>query len=114
MRPLEIKRDGGEGLIVTWSDQTVSRLSSKLLRANCPSADAKAKRGDKSHEQPLSQKGAARLSVVSSSLEEELFLKKIWPVGNYAIAIEWADGHNTGIYSFNLLRTLAEEAEGED
>ena len=27
-------------------------------------------------------------------------------VGNYALAPTWADGHNTGIYSFRLLRRL--------
>ena len=27
-------------------------------------------------------------------------------VGNYAIAFTWADGHNTGIYSFRLLRSI--------
>jgi DUF971 family protein len=27
-------------------------------------------------------------------------------VGNYAIAFTWQDGHNTGIYSFRLLRKL--------
>jgi DUF971 family protein len=27
-------------------------------------------------------------------------------VGNYAIHIEFSDGHSTGIYSFDLLRTL--------
>ena len=27
-------------------------------------------------------------------------------VGNYALAPTWADGHNTGIYSFRLLRGL--------
>ena len=27
-------------------------------------------------------------------------------VGNYALAPTWQDGHNTGIYSFRLLRGL--------
>jgi len=28
------------------------------------------------------------------------------PVGNYALRFTWGDGHNTGIYSFDLLRSL--------
>jgi DUF971 family protein len=28
------------------------------------------------------------------------------PVGNYAIQIEFTDGHNTGIYSYDYLRTI--------
>ena len=27
-------------------------------------------------------------------------------VGNYAVSLTWQDGHNTGIYSFRLLRSL--------
>ena len=27
-------------------------------------------------------------------------------VGNYAVSFTWQDGHNTGIYSFRLLRQL--------
>lgn len=28
------------------------------------------------------------------------------PVGRYAINIEWSDGHRSGIYSFDFLRSL--------
>jgi DUF971 family protein len=28
------------------------------------------------------------------------------PVGNYAIRINWSDGHNTGIYSYDHLRRI--------
>ena len=28
------------------------------------------------------------------------------PVGNYAIRINWSDGHNTGIYSYDHLRHI--------
>jgi len=27
-------------------------------------------------------------------------------VGNYALSLNWADGHSTGIYSFRMLRAL--------
>ena len=33
------------------------------------------------------------------------------PVGNYAIRIDWSDGHNTGIYSFDHLREICPCAE---
>jgi len=28
-------------------------------------------------------------------------------VGNYALRINWSDGHNTGIYNFRMLRDLS-------
>src|SRR5262249_61714078 len=33
-------------------------------------------------------------------------LQGVEPVGNYAIAPRWEDGHDTGLYSFRLLRQL--------
>lgn len=33
-------------------------------------------------------------------------LQRIDPVGNYALAPTWQDGHNTGLYTFRLLRRL--------
>lgn len=30
-------------------------------------------------------------------------------VGNYAIQVAWKDGHNTGIYSWDILRDIAEK-----
>jgi DUF971 family protein len=32
------------------------------------------------------------------------------PIGNYAYGIEFSDGHDTGIYTFEYLRELGEEA----
>ena len=34
-------------------------------------------------------------------------------IGNYAIGIDWSDGHNSGIYSFRHLRSLGERAAGK-
>ena len=34
-------------------------------------------------------------------------------IGNYAIGIDWSDGHNSGIYSFDHLRALGERAAGK-
>jgi ATP-binding protein involved in chromosome partitioning len=34
-------------------------------------------------------------------------------IGNYAIGIDWSDGHNSGIYSFDHLRSLGERAAGK-
>ena len=32
----------------------------------------------------------------------------ITSIGNYAIGVEWSDGHSSGIYAFDYLRTLGE------
>ncbi|MEP7146901.1 MAG: DUF971 domain-containing protein [bacterium] len=33
-------------------------------------------------------------------------MEKIEPVGNYAVQIIWKDKHNTGIYSWELLKGI--------
>ena len=101
----EIKRLGSDGVRLTWSDGTCHEISSRVLRENCPSAISQAKRGDTSHEKPLSGKSAL-LRVVESSADEELCLEEIWAVGNYAIGMKWADGHDSGIYTFEFLYEL--------
>ena len=34
---------------------------------------------------------------------------QISPVGRYAIQFDWSDGHDTGIYTFEVLRALCPE-----
>lgn len=36
--------------------------------------------------------------------------RQITSIGNYAIQFDWSDGHNSGIYAFNDLRDLGEQA----
>jgi DUF971 family protein len=36
-------------------------------------------------------------------------LTNIQVVGNYAVQADWKDGHNTGIYSWDILRGIAEK-----
>jgi DUF971 family protein len=38
---------------------------------------------------------------------EQTTLKEVFPVGRYGLTPEWGDGHDTGIYTFKLLRKAA-------
>jgi ATP-binding protein involved in chromosome partitioning len=42
------------------------------------------------------------------SVRPDVIPRAIASVGNYAITINWNDGHSTGIYSFDYLRALGE------
>ena len=103
--PAEIKRNGEAGLTISWRDGSTSILSSDLLRRACPCAECKEKRGDTTHAKPLTGKKRA-LSIIESSVEQELKLLEVWGVGQYAIGIRWGDGHSSGIYPFPLLHEL--------
>jgi len=43
-----------------------------------------------------------------ASVRPDVAPRTITSVGNYAITINWSDGHSTGIYSFEYLRALGE------
>ena len=45
--------------------------------------------------------------------ENSFQLKGLQPVGYYALRPYWEDGHHSGIYSFEMLRTLCENLSGE-
>jgi DUF971 family protein len=103
--PQEIKRNGSNGLRISWADGHIQELSSRVLRTQCPCAECRELRGDGSHEKPLTGKKRS-LSIVQNTIEEELNLSAIWGVGQYAIGIRWGDGHDSGIYTFEYLRSL--------
>ncbi len=105
--PLEIRRIQDRGLVIEWSDGVRQEIPSRVLRLNCPCASCKESRGDNSHSKPLSPRSSLR--IVDSSSEEQLQLKRIWSVGQYAIGLEWGDGHSTGIFPFELLARLDQE-----
>lgn len=102
------ERPPGSGLQIEWSDGTTTALSSEMLRRNCPCASCREERGEGSHSQPLSaQPRGGRLRVIAATGAEQTDLVQVWPVGNYAIGILWGDRHDSGIFSFGLLRELA-------
>ena len=86
----------GSELAISWSDGVEQFLSLEMLRRACPCAVCNGEpdvmgRGD-----------APARNYKSNSFE----LKGYDFVGGYGLNLKWADGHGTGIYSYNLLRGL--------
>ncbi len=97
MKPLDIQLVGNE-LAVKWDNGEESFIRLEKLRGACPCAGCKGETDImgtlyKNHGQPLTAKAFE--------------LVKFFTVGGYAIQPVWADGHNTGIYSFDYLRQVA-------
>jgi DUF971 family protein len=46
------------------------------------------------------------LNVLSAAEARPLEILGMTPVGHYAYTIAFSDGHDTGIYTFDLLREL--------
>jgi DUF971 family protein len=88
--PVELRHEkGARRLVVTWDDGHVSPFPLDYLRSWCPCA------GCQGHD------------PVTRYLDlHDQQLVRVDPVGNYALTPTWQDGHNTGLYSFRLLRQL--------
>ena len=113
MVPARIKRrvessGAGMGLEIAWPDGRESFVSSTALRTNCPCADCAAQRQD-APAKPAPSVGKSALKVLAASADEQTNLSAVWAIGAYAIGIRWADGHDTGIYPYELLRNLSPE-----
>lgn len=95
MIPLQIKVRENKTQFIKWDDNTESIIKLANLRRNCPCALCASER---------EQQGSRYIPIYSN---EQLTIKKIRIVGNYAIGIEWADDHDAGIYEFETLIGLA-------
>ena len=84
-------------LLVEWSDGATHRIPFAVLRRACPCAACRGEPGF-----------AGRFAVDPLLRAGEDELADISLVGAYGLNAVWADGHNTGIYTFDTLRSLGE------
>ena len=70
------------------------RLSAEYLRINSPSAEVQGH-------------GPGERVLVTG--KQKVGISAIHPVGNYAILLEFSDGHRTGIFAFSYLIKLSNE-----
>jgi DUF971 family protein len=94
----------GAGVDVTWSDGHVSHYDFVYLRDLCPCALCDDERKKKAGLAGPSGAGAA--GAVLPMFKPKPKARAAAAVGNYAIQFEFTDGHSTGIYSFDYLRTI--------
>ena len=97
-------RGDAEALALEWADGIVHRISWRELRDRCPCATCAHPPAKAS-----SPGGFDLLPVLSFAETLPLKASGMRPLGNYAYAIQFSDGHNTGIYSLDFLRSLGLE-----
>ncbi len=88
----------GDEIAIKWADDSDNFYPMDKLRAASPSAETAGERD--------------LLGVKIGGGEEGRDFSGVtvtgWaPVGNYGIQFKFSDGHNTGIYSFDFLKELA-------
>jgi DUF971 family protein len=109
MTPTKINLKKDEKLELEWPDGARSSFSVASLRALCPCAACRITRDHKNPHDISPKSGQSKkplLTVLPGNYEKPITVTDAELVGNYAIKLVFSDGHDTGIYSFEYLRSL--------
>ena len=98
MRPADIQQIGDQ-LAIKWDDGSESFVSLETMRRNCPCASC---HGETDILGNVYKGPNRELSGKAFELQRLNF------VGGYAVSPVWADGHSTGLFSFELLKRLGD------
>lgn len=91
--PVDIRDVSGKELLVVWDDGSRTLYDYRDLRYHCPCA------------QCVNELTGQRM-VTLQQIKSDIKVLDMMPVGNYAVRFQWNDGHSTGIYAFQYLRSL--------
>jgi DUF971 family protein len=96
--PEHIAISKSKGIKIDWKDNHHSEYALNYLRDRCPCATCTGAHGTPPRR--------AEAETPFPMFKPRLTMLGVEPVGNYAIRINWSDGHSTGIYSYDHLRRI--------
>ena len=88
---------------LVWSDTDVSRLPFRFVRLNCRCAGCV-------------DEFTGRKILKPETVPEDIHPDEVSLTGNYAMKFKWSDTHDSGLFTFDHLRSLSamlEQAESE-
>ena len=80
-------------LKITWAPDHVGHYPCRSLRLACHCAGC------------VDEMTSERI-VDPATIPEDILIKEMHLVGNYAVKIVWSDGHDTGLYTWKRLAQL--------
>lgn len=98
MKPIDLQTVGDE-LAIKWDDGGESYVKLEKLRRHCPCAGCKGEvdiMGNlyKNPDKPLTPAAFQLVRLVT--------------IGGYAVQPHWSDGHGSGLFSYDYLRSVAD------
>lgn len=97
-RPTEIKLHQVSHILeVTFNDGKNFQFTCEYLRVFSPSAEVR---------------GHGPGQEVLQAGKKDIAIKAVEPVGSYAVKLEFSDGHDTGLYSWDYLYDLGKNQAG--
>jgi DUF971 family protein len=82
-------------LEVTWPDHRVDRLAYRHLRSECPCAACR-------------DEWSGQRILDPNSIRPDLKLVGMDNIGTYAVQLAWNDGHSSGLFTWETLRSIGE------
>ena len=81
-------------LRIAWPGGFTATIPYRVMRDLCPCAGC-------------IEEGTGKKILDPSTIPLDIRANQIDPVGAYAIQIRWSDGHDTGLYTWDLLRAAS-------
>jgi len=94
--PTNVAQSAADRLEITWADGHACEYPVRMLRLECRCASC-------------IEEGTGRPILDATGVPDDVRPERIAPVGRYALQFFWSDGHDTGIYTFEVLRALCPE-----
>ncbi len=95
IEPLEIIEENDSEISIKWSDNLETKYNAPDLRKSCPCAGC-------------IDEWTGEKRLKDETVPDDINFSHISIVGRYALNFHFSDGHDTGIFSFKLLRNLSE------
>lgn len=94
IEPVQIVEESDSEVSIRWSDDSETQYTAAELRRSCPCAGC------------INEWTGEKI-LDGSKVPEDLSFSHISIVGRYALNFHFSDGHDSGIFSFPFLRSLA-------
>jgi DUF971 family protein len=103
-RPKAVNLNDDGTISISWMDGATTKHSMAQLRKECPCANCRIER------EKLAKPGPVlRVLDAGAPTLQKAEILEFSPVGRYALAFVFNDGHSTGIYTFDFLKETALE-----
>jgi len=83
----------GSNIVIHWTDGEKSSYESRTLRISCQCAECV-------------EEWSKRKLLDPASIPTDLKAEDFLLIGKYAIQFLWSDGHYTGIFPYDVLRSM--------
>lgn len=107
VEPVHLEWSADSQVRIVWDDAHESLYPLSYLREKCPCATCRGTHGPPTTLVVRTNKSGFNIMQGGAQRKEpSTEVKRVDPVGTYAMRFTWGDGHNSGIFSYRYLRSI--------